>query len=142
MHIPRWVVLAVFILLIFLGVVWVKPELRAFFFQPHRWPQERAKVTLRIISNLQRTFFENHERYAEDFEELRWHLPFDGVYNYYLNDNSLLQDEDLALSIHAAPGHQVFYAIAAGNRDDDELLDIWLIDNGGRLVHLVDDNAH
>ena len=141
MRIPRWVIFAIVIVVLFLGVILIKPELRAFFFQPQKWPQEKAKVTLRVISNLQRNYFEKEKHYAGNFEELKWHLPFDGVYNYYLNDNSILNDVKLPLSIHAVQGRSIFYALAAGNRDDDETLDIWLIDNSGRLVHLVDDQV-
>jgi hypothetical protein len=140
-RIPGWVVLALFVAVLFLGAVLLKPELKAYFFQPHKWPQERAKVTLRMIANLQRTFYERESRYAMGFEELNWHLPFDGVYNYYLNDNSLLDDVKVPVSIHTARGRDVFYAVAAGNRDDDEVLDIWLIDNSGRLIHLTDDDV-
>ena len=139
MRCPRWVILAFFLFVVFGGIVWIKPELRAFFFDREHWPEERAKVTLRIIANLQRSFFQDQGRYAKDFGELKWHLPFDGVYNYYLNDKSLLEDLDFNMSIHATEGHKVFYAIAVGNQDDDEMLDIWLIDNTGRLVQLLDD---
>ena len=142
MKFPRWLILVLVLIGLFLGVILIKPELRAYFFQPQKWPRERAKITLKIIANLQNNYFEKHEKYAEDFETLEWHLPFDGVYNYYLNDNSIINDMKIPVSIHAVEGHPVFYAIAAGNRDDDDTLDIWLIDNSGRLVHLVDDEGN
>ncbi|OGQ30731.1 MAG: hypothetical protein A3I75_04000 [Deltaproteobacteria bacterium RIFCSPLOWO2_02_FULL_50_16] len=141
MRFPRWIGIAIVLLVLFVAVVCIKPELRAFFFQPGKWPQERAKVTLRIIANLQKNYFESQGRYAADFKELNWHLPFDGVYNYYLNDNSIFADMKVSLSINAVEDRPIFYAVAAGNRDDDETLDMWLIDNSGRLVHLMDDQT-
>ena len=73
--------------------------------------------------------------------------PIYGRYTLYLDHDDFIEARNESGSIqHSLPFEFVpmvqaesFRAVAVNNLDDDSELDIWVIEDNGRLVHEVDD---
>ena len=107
--------------------------------------QEMAREELTKLHRVQMRFQKNHGRYA-NFSELEFN-PIYGRYTIYLGHNDYVsaRDDDGEI-VHPLPFDYVpavredsFRAVAVNNLDDDSELDIWVIEDSGRLVHEVDD---
>ena len=107
--------------------------------------QQDAGDELKKLRRVQLRFHEENGRYGK-FSELDFN-PIFGRYTIYLGHDDFIkaQNEDGPVK-HDLPFDFVpmvqadsFRAVAVNNLDDDLELDIWVIDDGGRLVHELDD---
>jgi len=107
--------------------------------------QEMARDELVKLRRVQLRFHEENGRYGS-FSELDFN-PIYGRYTIYLEHNDFVKgrnnsgpvQHDLPFDFVPMLQPGAFRAVAVNNLDDDPELDIWVIDDGGRLVHEVDD---
>jgi len=107
--------------------------------------QEMAREELTKLHRVQMRFLDEHGRYA-NFSELDFN-PIYGRYTIYLGHNDYVgARDDNGEIVHPLPFDYVpavradsFRAVAVNNLDEDSELDIWVIEDSGRLVHEVDD---
>jgi hypothetical protein len=107
--------------------------------------QEMAQDELVKLRRVQLRFHEENGRYGK-FSELDFN-PIYGRYTLYLDHDDFIEARDENGTVqHNLPFEFVptvrkdsFRAVAVNNLDDDSELDIWVIEDNGRLVHEVDD---
>jgi len=107
-----------------------------------------AKRNLKLIEQAQSSFFKENGRYAHDLVELRFKPIGIGDYNYprfYLigmgdTVTGMGHGAEKLLELLNETGKENGYvAYAVSNLDPDDTLDVWMIDETGKLVHVVDD---
>ena len=94
---------------------------------------------------MQLRFHEENGRYG-NFSELDFN-PIYGRYTIYLDHNDFVKardddgpiQHDLPFDFIPRVQAESFRAVAVNNLDEDPDLDIWVIEDNGRLVHEVDD---
>ncbi len=107
--------------------------------------QEMAQDELMKLRRVQLRFHEENGRYGK-FSELDFN-PIYGRYTLYLDHDDFIEARnENGVVQHSLPFEFVpmvradsFRAVAVNNLDDDSELDIWVIEDNGRLVHEVDD---
>ena len=107
--------------------------------------QDMAREELTKLHRVQTRFYEEHGRYG-NFSELEFN-PIYGRYTIYLDHNDYVAARGTGgIVVHPLPFDYVpvvrtdsFRAVAVNDLDDDSELDIWVLEESGRLVHEVDD---
>ncbi|MFO8057118.1 MAG: hypothetical protein R6V10_07490 [bacterium] len=142
----------VLFVLIILGVLAI-PMFNKFFSDKQK-PVDKEKTaqeqpeSLQILEALhaaQSEYFAEHGTYSASFGDLGWKPEGDSVYALFLPEDSV-QPEDsgsvqLPGGLKAFASETGFTAIAAGNIDDDPVLDVWWINDSKGVRHVVDDSS-
>lgn len=116
--------------------------------------QTEAKSGLRAIGVAQAQYFAEHGRFCRTFAECELTPPSTAHYYYFLrydevagggdSETTVESEErarDLLRAIKIVPHADAtsFLVAAVGNADADTDLDVWIIDERGLLMHIVDD---
>lgn len=107
--------------------------------------QDMAREELVKLHRVQMRYHEAHGRFGS-FTELQYQ-PIYARYTIYLEHDDVLKAVgEGSATAHELPFDHVpmvqehtFRAVAVSNLDDDDDLDIWTVDESGRLTHEVDD---
>jgi len=107
--------------------------------------QSEAKTNLGAIYVAQLAFYSNYNRYGKTFKEINWEPAGQNLYSYFLSDEVINSKRggptwlpDGMESINYNPKKE-FRAMAVGNIDSDNTLDVWTIDEKKVLVNLIND---
>lgn len=107
--------------------------------------QPESLQILEALHAAQAEYFEKHGTYSASFGNLDWKPEGGSVYAFFLPGDSV-QPEDsgpvqLPGGLKAFVSERGFTAIAAGNIDDDPVLDVWWINDSKGVRHVVDDSS-
>jgi hypothetical protein len=112
--------------------------------------QSEAKQSLAEIYKAQQSYHSIHGRYAATFGEMGWKPYEHHRYNYFISKdaefpitdgNKCGSIDECGLPFKARPfvGPNAFKIYAVANDDNDEVLDVWSIDNNKNRVNEVND---
>ena len=105
--------------------------------------QSEAKVSLKAVYSSAKAAQATTGNYPTTFDAIQWFPDGDARYSYFLGADAIPAAKDpvsLPPGISAtADNPESFRAVAAGNIDGDETLDIWSIDQTGKLQNVVND---
>ncbi len=101
-----------------------------------------AKDELRMIYDSQSRYFEHNKELAVDFKTMG-HVPNNERYAIYYNNTVIPSKRSESVSLpnfyRCYRDDKKWNAYAVGNLDADEELDIWMIDETGKILYLHDD---
>jgi len=105
--------------------------------------QAEAKTSLQEIFTAQAAHFGENNHYGETFEQIGWAPAVHGNYAYYLGDDVIPTAAGVTYHL---PAHvqsfveaESFLAVAVGNVDNDDSLDVWTIDDSRELKNVHND---
>jgi type II secretory pathway pseudopilin PulG len=110
-----------------------------------RSKQTEARTNLKYILYLQQEYFKKHGHYGNSFEEIYFTTPENYGWRHCrfgMGDSRLgvdRREEELARLLKELAKPDGFVAISVGNNDSDDTLDVWMVDETGKLMNLVDD---
>ena len=98
---------------------------------------------MRVIFVSQVEYYSDFDRYGRNFYEIGWEAEEKTQYAYFLADD-ILQPEvggpyQLPSEVETYVTDEEFVAVAVGNIDEDDELDVWTIDQDKNLVNVIDD---
>ncbi len=107
--------------------------------------QQSASEDLRALLRAERLYRASTDTYGT-FKELRF-TPQHGYYTLYLGPDDLLPGkrkgetviDKLPADLQPSVSESSFLAVAIANVDDDPDLDVWTLDDTGRIEHVQDD---
>lgn len=103
--------------------------------------QREAVRNLKEIYKAEEVYFARNNCYADTFVELSYSPT--GGYTYYLgqevHENGADKYYPLPKDIRTWAGKSDFQAVAMNNLDEDPDLDIWTVNEKGRIVHVFND---
>ncbi|OGQ80821.1 MAG: hypothetical protein A2289_21115 [Deltaproteobacteria bacterium RIFOXYA12_FULL_58_15] len=119
--------------------------LKARRLQQQRSVQASVSEDLRALLRAQRLFRATHDTYGT-FKEFRF-LPPSGRYTYYLGpDDVVVAKRDggsvadpLPDNLYPGVSEDRFTAVAVANLDGDPFLDVWVLDDRGKVSQVIDD---
>jgi hypothetical protein len=106
--------------------------------------QETAVTEMSRIAFAQSKFMQREGRYAYSFAELDWR-PQSGVYSFYMGDDSFLSSQQSVIAktlpqeYSAFATDTIYQVVAVSNIDKDETPDIWIMRDGNKPKHEIDD---
>lgn len=104
-----------------------------------------AKSNLGAIQVAEKTYYEEHHVYADSFQAITWNPEGKNRYAYILPGETIYNlrgdtiTGQLPAGIAPAAGPNSFTALAIGNLDQDDTLEIWAINEKKELRNLVQD---
>ena len=106
--------------------------------------QNEAKDTLRTLAALQELYYADHGKYGNSFDKLDFPPDMQTKHYAIFMDQSVMQPinkgpYDLPFETATYVNKDSFLIVAAGNLDNDEVLDVWVLAQEGDLVHISDD---
>ncbi len=108
--------------------------------------QSEAKTNLAVIFTFQVVYHGENNTYADSFDKIGWEPEGQNLYTYYLADDSIPSKKgpvyDLPYDVQTKVEQREFIAVAVGNIDVDETLDVWTIDDEKRFRNVQDDTTH
>ena len=108
-----------------------------------RAKQSEPKQDLGAIFTAQTSYFSEHNTYGRTFADIGWEPKGAIRYSYYLGKDVIAPPTNAYPAQGLFTGTRVdansFQVIAIGNVDNDNVPDIWMIDQEKKLVNLVDD---
>jgi type II secretory pathway pseudopilin PulG len=125
----------------------------AFITYQARSRQQECQLTLKRLYQAQQTFRIEHGHWASTFDELRSRPEAGNRYTYFLGPEEVVP-VDARFSGGSASAHEReldrldltpgadderLLMACVGNVDSDEALDVWTVDESGRVVHVADD---
>jgi len=108
-----------------------------------RVKQEAAKSELTAVYELQKAYKAENGAYAASFKALGFKPENPYGYMIVMGDNSVGGEDWMKKDVPSKPEtyarESKFKVMAVKNIDSDETVDVWTIDETGRLVNVVDD---
>lgn len=105
--------------------------------------QEEVTTNLQAIYVAEISYFSNANTYSLDFQAINWYPLADHRYAYFLPNETIQPDvtEPYALPAGLAPavGAYGFTAVAVGDIDCDDALDVWTINDAKVMRNLTND---
>ncbi len=106
--------------------------------------QLEAKNNLMKIFEAQTEYYREYGHYGSAFKVIEWEPDGETRYSYYLFPGESIQADkggpyDLPSGFKAFVDNENFLAVAVGNIDSDETVDLWTIDQNRLLRNVIDD---
>ena len=102
-----------------------------------------VKANLKEIAALEQGYYKQHRTYADSFTALGWRPNGEIIYSYFLPRGEISNPSGAPgkplEGIEPGAGATGFTAVAVGNIDEDETLDVWTIDQKANLQNRVND---
>jgi len=105
--------------------------------------QVEAKDFLWAIYSAQMKYYGEYGNYIDNFADIKFDYMPARHYSYFPPADAIYGDEDYKSPEEARPyvTTDSFMAVAVGDLDSDQTLDVWVIDDNKSLQNVVDDLA-
>lgn len=120
------------------------PVVSSIFRNVGKRAQETAIFELSRIAYAQKQHMVHQGRYAHSFAELKWH-PETKIYSFHMGDDFVAADRQDIIGDSLPEGYSsfatdtIYQVVAISNIDKDETPDIWVMRDGNRPKHEIDD---